>query len=78
MPKILRTMTLTEYYDGEDNNLGLCTACSEESDQCEPDAEGYLCSACGKRTVQGLMNLVERGYIKLVDEEDNEGFGLAY
>jgi len=39
-------------------NAGFCTACGEERDGCEPDAEGYECYSCGEMKVQGAENLM--------------------
>jgi len=34
-------------------NGGICLACGEEADGCEPDARGYLCEVCGEHSVVG-------------------------
>ena len=36
-----------------DNNEGLCLACGEAQEGCEPDARRYRCEACGERKVYG-------------------------
>lgn len=38
-------------------NPGYCVACGEESDGCEPDAEGYHCENCGEYAVCGAESL---------------------
>lgn len=39
-------------------NTGVCLACGEEQDGCEPDAEGYECEACGENKVMGASELM--------------------
>lgn len=38
-------------------NPGTCVACGEQQDGCEPDAEGYICEACGEPAVCGDESL---------------------
>lgn len=40
------------------NNPGICTACGEDADGCEPDARHYRCEHCGKRAVFGAEELL--------------------
>jgi len=40
------------------DNPGICVACGEDQDGCEPDARGYECDACGKRAVYGAEELL--------------------
>lgn len=47
-----------EYLELEERHFGLCLACGEESDSCEPDAANYTCEACGERKVFGTANLL--------------------
>jgi len=49
----------------EDNNLlcmnmGICLACGEERESCEPDARNYDCHSCEENQVQGWMTIIER------------------
>lgn len=37
---------------------GLCLACGEEQDGCEPDARRYECEACGEHKVYGAQELL--------------------
>ena len=37
---------------------GICKACGKTASNCEPDAEGYICSRCGKPSVNGAENLL--------------------
>jgi len=38
-------------------NIGFCVKCGAESDQCEPDADEYLCDDCGSYTVYGACEI---------------------
>lgn len=40
------------------DNPGFCIACGEDAEGCEPDAEGYECEHCGKRSVYGAEQLL--------------------
>jgi hypothetical protein len=42
----------------QDDNIGICTACGEETSGVEPDAEHYECEACGKNEVFGAEQLL--------------------
>ena len=42
----------------DDENIGLCIACGDELEGCEPDAEGYLCPMCGRLEVYGAEQLL--------------------
>lgn len=39
------------------DNPGICIACGEDADGCEPDARKYECEACGERAVYGAAEL---------------------
>lgn len=39
-------------------NPGICIACGEDADDCEPDAREYKCEACGERKVYGAAELL--------------------
>lgn len=43
-------------------NIGYCTSCGAESDQCEPDARKLTCDECGKDTVYSAQELLLMGY----------------
>lgn len=34
-------------------NPGICVACGDETDGCEPDARNYECHSCGEHEVYG-------------------------
>jgi hypothetical protein len=40
------------------DNPGICLACGNEQDGCEPDARKYECEACGERQVYGAEKLL--------------------
>lgn len=40
------------------DNPGFCVACGADADGCEPDARGYECEECGKRSVYGAEELM--------------------
>lgn len=39
-------------------NPGICIACGEDADGCEPDARKYRCESCGRRAVYGAEELL--------------------
>ena len=39
-------------------STGICKACGEDQEGCEPDARGYECDSCGERQVYGAEELV--------------------
>jgi hypothetical protein len=43
------------------DNPGICIACGNEQDGCEPDARRYECEACGERKVYGAEELLISG-----------------
>jgi hypothetical protein len=43
------------------DNPGICIACGNEQDGCEPDARRYECEACGERKVFGAEELLISG-----------------
>ena len=42
-------------------NYGICLACGDLADGCEPDARQYKCEACGERKVYGLEEALIMG-----------------
>lgn len=44
------------------DNPGICIACGNEQDGCEPDARNYVCEACGERAVFGAEEMLLCGY----------------
>jgi hypothetical protein len=43
-------------------NPGLCLACGEDADGCEPDARRYECEACREKAVYGAEECLIAGY----------------
>lgn len=39
------------------DNPGICIACGEDADGCEPDARKYQCEGCGECAVYGAEEL---------------------
>lgn len=60
-------MTEDEYRELGDNNQGLCIACGEVRDYCEPDAIKYECVACAKHAVYGTEKLMMMERIKIIE-----------
>jgi len=52
-----RVADACERYFARLDNPGLCIACGEDADGCEPDARRYECEACGERGVYGAQEL---------------------
>lgn len=52
-----RILELAEEQMYGNRNCGLCLACGEESDECEPDARKYTCEGCGAKRVYGATEL---------------------
>lgn len=40
------------------SNPGICLACGEDADDCEPDARNYECEACGENKVFGAEEIL--------------------
>lgn len=40
------------------DNPGICLACGNDQEGCEPDARKYECEACGERQVYGAEELI--------------------
>ncbi len=53
-----RIIECAERYNIGLDNPGLCLACGEEQDGCEPDARRYKCESCGERKVYGAEELL--------------------
>ncbi len=39
------------------DNPGICIACGEDAECCEPDARKYICEGCGLPAVYGTAEL---------------------
>lgn len=40
------------------DNPGICLACGQDQDGCEPDARRYECESCGEKAVFGAEELL--------------------
>jgi hypothetical protein len=49
------------------DNPGLCLACGNEQEGCEPDARRYRCESCGARQVYGAEELLLSLDVKFTD-----------
>lgn len=53
--RLLETINRSHFSLG---NPGICVACGEDDDNCEPDAHEYLCESCGAKAVYGVEELL--------------------
>lgn len=61
------TVTLDDYEEGVN---GACLKCGEvQYGGVEPDAEKYVCEACGEDEVYGLEQLLLMGKLNIDEEE---------
>lgn len=59
--------------DITEGTQGICLSCGEIQGGCEPDARGYPCESCGKKTVYGCEEALIMGRIELSeDDEDSD------
>ncbi|MBT9134404.1 MAG: hypothetical protein DDT38_01135 [Firmicutes bacterium] len=56
-----RVIKAVERGDSSLDNPGICLACGDDADDCEPDARKYECEACGERMVYGAAELLMTG-----------------
>lgn len=59
------TITVDEFKEYSDDNMGVCLACDELQSGCEPDAENYECESCGEPKVFGLEQALIIGQIDI-------------
>lgn len=62
--KVVYLDSMEEYIELEEDHFGMCLACGEEHNNCEPDASGYICDACGAERVEGIANLLMLGRVQ--------------
>lgn len=53
-----RVINTVEQNNRNCENIGLCIACGEENDCCEPDARNYECEFCGAKQVFGAEEIL--------------------
>lgn len=60
MAKPTKTSLLSQAIEAVENDemIGFCTACGEQSDEVEPDARLYECESCGAEKVYGAEELI--------------------
>ena len=59
-------MTEHEFKELDNDYLGLCLACGEVNDSCEPDARNYTCENCEKEKVFGSSEIMMMGKIAFI------------
>lgn len=63
-------MNSAEFEEMTDTYQGVCTACGETQEGCEPDAEKYTCESCGRSCVYGAEQLMLLGRIDFEESDD--------
>lgn len=58
-------MTEAEYYELDDDSIGLCYACGATVEMCEPDAARYHCDECHSNRAYGAANALLMHHIVL-------------
>lgn len=56
----------TDYREYTESYTGVCLACGETRECCEPDARRYRCDACGAREVFGTEQALLEGYVTII------------
>lgn len=62
------TLTQFEFESMDENSEGLCINCDAVSCGVEPDARGYECEVCERKTVYGMQELLLRGRVEFEEE----------
>jgi len=64
-------MSLSDYEEGYDNGVGICTHCGVMTceNTIEPDGTHGLCENCGHHDVMGLENALLEDLITFTEEE---------
>lgn len=57
-------LTLEEFEEYNEANIGHCINCGATTDYCEPDASEYPCPECCEHTVYGAQELLVMGYVE--------------
>jgi hypothetical protein len=69
-------ITMDEYMEAQESDLGWCTSCKKLAGECvEPDAEDYECTLCGEMTVTGIESALMEGLVA-IDTESSDGAQL--
>jgi hypothetical protein len=62
--KMHKSVTIDRVMEGAESqmfgleNPGICIACGDDADGCEPDARKYRCESCEERAVYGCEELL--------------------
>jgi hypothetical protein len=62
---MLRMHSVT-FHEMDDGYIGLCLACKEPQENCEPDAHKYTCESCGENAVYGVSELLLMGELEVI------------
>lgn len=66
----MKLVNREEYGASVQDYIGWCTACGDFTRECtEPDARGYDCPDCNRRTVLGAEQALLEGKIAFTEEE---------
>lgn len=57
-------ITIEQFEEYLDNQVGFCVACGSERECCEPDACKYTCEDCGLPKVYGPEQLLCMGLVE--------------
>lgn len=58
----------SDYFQLTENGYGICLACHETTDGCEPDARKRECPSCGKREVYGIEEALIMGKVDVIED----------
>lgn len=64
------SMTRDQFQALDEDYMGLCVACDDIADTCEPDAEKYLCESCSKNAVYGFSQLLIMGRVVITESSE--------
>ena len=59
-------MTEDEVRELSNESMGVCLACGEYRDCCEPDARAYPCESCDQPMVYGVEEALLMGRVSIV------------
>jgi hypothetical protein len=71
--KTAKVITEARLREALDNYEGWCVTCQDWTrDQTEPDAQGYDCPACERKTIVGAEIVLFRGLALIVDDSKGD------
>ena len=65
-------ITESDYEEMCDSDTGVCLACCESCDCCEPDTHDRECPKCGKKKVFGMEELAVQSLLNFIEDEDDD------